>query len=147
MCPALSLPEQIADLAGALGDLVWAVHIIEEPSDVLAVVLAMSDDDELVRHRLLLSGYVPESSSLWRCMSGPRIEVIPATRDWGQAAIVAACRNRDSTGVPHVTEAYVANVLQAARQTRSVDGQTGRPPRKLWGLEGPADNGSRKRLY
>ena len=108
-------PEPIpyVDLVGAFGDIIWATHVNASPLDApLVEVFGMADDHELILHRLLLAGYQQEGEpelerSVWLHPAGGQLLLIESSASWAGEALLAATRNRDTMGAPHLTAPFV----------------------------------------
>src|SRR5438093_6455697 len=106
------------DLNGAFGDLAWALGRSAGTGGLPASpvhILIPSDESEMARQRLLLSGYELESESgagrtLWRTSLGEEMILVESLQRWVSAAIMAASRNRDRWGTPRLTAVFDAAV-------------------------------------
>ena len=109
-------PEPLAfdDLVGAFGDIIWAAHVnrFSGGEGPQVEVLALADDQEFLLQRLLLSGYEQDGEgglepSLWRRPAGGHLKLLDGSASWTGEALMAATRNRDRLGAPHVTSPFV----------------------------------------
>ena len=119
-------PEPIpyAELIGALGDLIWAAHVNAKTprGEPLVEILGLAEDHELILQRLLLSGYRKESDSegqevVWSRPEKGRLLLLEGSGTWIRDALMAATRNRDRLGAPHLTAPFAILQQLIRRQT------------------------------